>query len=207
VALPAQAFHLADAENWPAIQRVGLLSTAVLIARAGLDDAAAAPYRGHRESGMRLPSGALIRDQSPMPPAALSRCLDLGLTPRDWYDLVNGKVYFWLDQDRLARHMAACARRPQVLLTIDLAKLAARHGARAFVTPFNVGNARRRPAPRGRRSFVPLAAWLETRWKTEALPGSTARAPSHAPAELAIDDAVADIMDLVLETRCIPTVR
>lgn len=156
---------------------------------------------------MRLPSGALIRDQSPMPPAALARCLDLGLTPQDWYDLVNGKVYFWLDQDRLARHMAACARRPQVLVTIDLAKLAARHGARAFVTPFNVGNARRRPAPRGRRSFVPLAAWLETRWKTEALPGSAARAPSHAPAELAIDGAVADIMDLVLETRCIPTVR
>lgn len=205
--LPAQAFHLADAENWPAIQRVGLFSTAALIARAGLDDATAAPYRGHREFGMRLPSGELIRDQGPMPPAALARCLDAGLTPQDWYDLVNGKVYFWLDQDRLARHMAACARRPQVLLTIDLTKLAARHGARAFVTPFNVGNARRRPAPRGRRSFVPLADWLETRWKTEALPGSGARAASHAPAELAVEDAVADVMDFVVETRCIPTVR
>jgi len=39
------------------------------------------------------------------------------------------------------------------------------------------------------------------------LPGSPARAPSHAPAELAIEDAVADIMDLMVETRCIPTVR
>jgi hypothetical protein len=34
--IPRFAFHLADAENWPLIQRDGLLSTNALIARAGL---------------------------------------------------------------------------------------------------------------------------------------------------------------------------
>ncbi len=93
--LPERAFHIADAENWPSIQQHGLFSTSRLIARDRLQGEAALPFAGHRATGMRLPSGALIRDQSPMPPEALRRCLDPGLTPQDWYDLVNAKVYFW----------------------------------------------------------------------------------------------------------------
>jgi hypothetical protein len=36
--LPDQVFHIADALNWEAIQREGLLSTSALINRAGVDD-------------------------------------------------------------------------------------------------------------------------------------------------------------------------
>jgi len=201
MSLPAHAYHLADAENWPAIQRDGLLSTAALIARAKLDTQAAAPYASYRDGGRQLPCGALIRDQRPMPPAALARCLDAGLAPQDWYDLVNAKVFFWLDDDRLARHMAACARRPQVVMVIDLARLLARHGRRAYLTPFNVGNARRLPAARGRRSFVPLAAWQATRWRSEAAGGAAPRAASHPPAELAIEHGVPDIMTYLVAAR------
>ena len=205
--LPARAFHIADAENWPAIQRLGLFSTARLIARDGLKGDAALPFAGHRPRGLRLPSGALIRDQGPMPPAALGRCLDAGLSPQDWYDLVNAKVYFWLDEDRLQRHLAACASRAQVVVAIDLPALLARHGAAACLTPFNVGNARRRPAGRGRRSFVPLALWLEHRWRSEAEPGRSPRPASHPPAEIAIEDAVPDLMDFVLDARPVPARR
>jgi hypothetical protein len=60
-----------------------------LIARAGLSGVGAAPFATWRATGMDLPGGAHIRDQSPMPPAALARCLDAGLAPQDWYDLVN----------------------------------------------------------------------------------------------------------------------
>jgi hypothetical protein len=35
--LPDQVFHIADALNWEAIQREGLLSTSALINRAGVD--------------------------------------------------------------------------------------------------------------------------------------------------------------------------
>jgi len=76
--------------------------------------------------------------------------------------------------------------------------LLARYRTHAFVTPFNVGNARRRPASRGQRTFVPLDAWLETRWESEARPGDKPRARGHPPAELAIAGAVPDVMDFVV---------
>jgi hypothetical protein len=199
--LPQHAFHLADVENWPSIERTGLLSTAALIARAGLSARAARPYTFYRDRAMRLPSGELIRDQRPMPPDALARCLDAGLSPAAWYRLVNARVFFWLSVERLQRHVAACAGRPQMLVVVDLAELTRRHGARAAVTPFNVGNARRRPAPRGRRTFVPLDRWLFSRWQTEARPGEPARGRHHPPAELAVEGAVPDLMALVVDAR------
>ncbi len=196
--LPAHAYHLADAENWPSIQRVGLHCATALIRHAGLRGAAARPFSFHRAESPVLPSGVRLRDQSPMPPSALERCLDPGLTPADWYALVNAHVYFWLDADRLARHRAACAKRPQIVVTLDLPTLLARYSARAYLTAFNVGNARRRPASRGHRTFVPLDAWLETRWDNEAWPGHKPRARAHPPAELAIAGAVPDVMDFVV---------
>lgn len=199
--LPTRAFHIADAENWNSIQRTGLHSTTALITRDGLSAEEARPFATYRAQGMRLPSGAVIRDQSPMPPSALMRCLDAGLTPQAWYDLVNGKVFFWLQIERLNRHLAACRARPQVVVAVDLRALLARHGQSAFLTPFNVGNARRRPAPRGLRTFVPFAVWLERRWETEAPRNSRARARSHLPAEIAVEGSVPDLMDFVLETR------
>src|SRR5262245_50346619 len=39
LSLPARAYHLAEATNWPFIQRDGLLSTSRLLSAAGLGDA------------------------------------------------------------------------------------------------------------------------------------------------------------------------
>jgi hypothetical protein len=196
--LPDCAFHIADEENWPAIERSGLYSAEALIARSGMTEEQAATARGYRPEGLRLPGGALLRDQRPMPPDALARCLDPGLSPQDWYDLVNGKVFFWLDPARLVRHLAACAVRPQRVVTVDLRRLLDRHGDRASLTPFNVGNARRKAAPRGTRTFVPWAAWRDSRWQDEA-GGGAPRPPSHPPADLAIDGAVPDLLALMTE--------
>jgi hypothetical protein len=205
--LPARAFHIAEAENWNSIRRTGLHSTAALIARDGLSAAAAQPFATYRGQGMRLPSGAVIRDQCPMPPSALMRCLDAGLTPQTWYDLVNSKVFFWLQAERLDRHLAACRARPQIVVAVDLRELLRRYRDSAFVTPFNVGNARRRPASRGHRTFVPLGVWLDNRWATEAPPGARARARNHPPAEMAIEGSVPDLMEFVLEARPAGPVR
>ncbi|MCW5622262.1 MAG: hypothetical protein KIS79_14240 [Burkholderiales bacterium] len=199
--LPDHVFHLADAENWRSIQRHGLHSTVALIRLAGLVEHEARAFRDYRAERMRLPSGAVIRDQRPMPPSSLQKCLQEGLTPRDWYDLVNAKVFFWIDQDRLGRHVAACAGRSQMLITIDSRRLLERYGDVAFVTPFNVGNARRRPAPRSERSFVPWKVWMVTRWESEAITARASRLPSHPPAELAIEGSIPDLVEFVIETR------
>lgn len=199
--LPDHVFHLADMENWLSIQRHGLHSTIELIRQAGLVEHEARAFRDYRAERMRLPSGVVIRDQRPMPPSSLQRCLQEGLTPREWYDLINAKVFFWIDHDRLGRHVAACAGRPQMIITLDSRRLLERYGHIAFITPFNVGNARRRPAPRGTRSFVPWKAWMATRWESEAMATRASRPPSHPPAELAIEGSIPDLAELVLDTR------
>jgi hypothetical protein len=109
-----RAFHMAEAANWPPIQRDGLHSASALLERAGLvGEERARLERYQRVTHTVLPNGVQIRDQGPMPPAALARCL-IGMSPSEWYALINAHVFFWLDPARLNRQRAACTARPPV---------------------------------------------------------------------------------------------
>jgi len=119
-----------------------------------------------RPSGGSFLASVLIRDQRPMPPAALARALDDGLGPSDWYALLNGFVFLWPDRERMDRQRRACGKRPQVVLTFDGAELLDRFEAEAFVSPINAGNARRKAARRGRDTLVPYTKWLREGWPT-----------------------------------------
>jgi hypothetical protein len=194
---------MAEVDNWPSIQKRGLLSAAALLKQPGMTDDDRRRVMRHRIERTVLSDGSVVRDQRPMPPAALASCLR-GMTPDEWYALLNAKVFFWIDPLRLERHMHACRRHPQIVMVLDAARLLERHGARAAVSPFNTGNARRRPAVRGQATFVPYAAWLQSRWQHEAAGlRIRPRSPAHPPAELAIDGAVPDVMSFVVETRLI----
>jgi hypothetical protein len=198
-----RCYHLVDAANLESIERDGLLSASRLMHRAGL----AAKIRIESERAQRctrtcLGDGTILRDQVPMPPAALTRCLVDGLAPGDWYALLNSMVFFWLDPARLHRQARAGRAWPQLIFEIDTAALFARYVSRAYVTPFNTGNARRRPARRGRATFVPCSTWMKSGWAHEsAALGLPLRSPSHAPVELTIADSVPDIMKYVLRIR------
>ena len=151
------------------------MSTAKLLARHGLpDQEKIALLRGHRSTHLRL-QGILIRDQVPMPPAALAPALDDGMEPSDWYALVNEHVFLWPDRERMYRHLKACGSRLQSLMTFDAAKLFRDFGDQAFVSPINSGNARRRPARRGRDTFIPYRMWIEHGWTT----GQRGRGPAE----------------------------
>jgi hypothetical protein len=139
-----------------------------------------------------------------MPPAALAACLDSPLAPQDWYDLVNNHVFFWLSAERMQRHGVALRARAQLLLTIDAHALASAYGDAVFVTPFNIGNARRSPARRGRRTLTPIRSWRAHGWKAEALPGARERVANHQPAELLVEDSVPDIERFITRTQRIP---
>ncbi|MEP9380053.1 hypothetical protein ABLE91_25300 [Aquabacter sp. CN5-332] len=169
-----EVFHLAEATNLPSIFEHGLTSTKRLFGLTLLPEAdQASRLRSHRPDNERLSDSVLIRDQKPMPPSALERALEDGLAPADWYALLNDFVFFWLDPSRVERQRRACGDRPQVLLTFDAASLLDQFGAEAFVSPINSGNARRRPALRGRRTLMPYGRWLESGWPT----GTRHRAP------------------------------
>lgn len=192
--LPRRLYHLAEAANWPSIRKDGLLPARALVQRSGGKGRERARLLGEqRTRHVVLAGGYELRDQRPMPAEALSACL-VGMTPADWYRLINSHVYFWLDRARLDRQRAACGARPQVVLVIDTAALMERYGTRAMLTPINSGYARRRPAVRGAATFVPYRAWLAGGWKSEAAAlGTKIRPPSHPPAELAIAGRIPDI--------------
>jgi hypothetical protein len=158
-------YHLAEMENLSSIVKHGLMSTKRLLDLAQVSNPRRPGLlRGHRQDPVQLADGIVIRDQRPMPPSALSQALDPGLSPADWYALLNGFVFLWPDRGRLERHLRACKGRPQALLTFDSGKLLNHFASDAFVSPINTGNARRKPALRGRETFVPYNTWLEHGW-------------------------------------------
>lgn len=200
--LPERVYHLAEASNWAAIQREGLHCASTLLDRAGIVGKDRRRWeQEQRPKHAALPDGTWIRDQRPMPPDALARCL-VGMTPAQWYALLNGKVFFWFDTERLNRQRAACSSRPQVVLVVDALRLAEAYADRVALTPFNTGNARRRPATRGGATFVPYRTWLDSGWATEAaLLGVRERSRSHAPVEFTVSGSIPDILTFAVDVR------
>src|SRR5262249_44826840 len=138
-ALPAVVYHMAEVENWPSIQRHGLLSASALLDLAGLKGADRVPHESHKRPGHSLlPGGILLRDQNPMPPDALARVL-VGMTPTEWYRLMNARVFFCLDLVRLNGLRRACGDRPQVILCLDSSRLVRRPAGRVTLSPSNAG--------------------------------------------------------------------
>ena len=197
--LPDRIYHLAEAANWPSIQRHGLLSAGRLMEVAGLTRADRDRLgRTQRPAHTELCNGVQIRDQRPMSPTALAHCLH-DMEPADWYAMINARVFFWLDVERLNRQKAACEPRPQVVMAVDTSALVAAYEERVAVTPINTGNARRKPARRGVATFVPLAEWVRSGWASEAAAlGISSRGRSHQPVELTVINAVPDIMRFVV---------
>jgi hypothetical protein len=194
--LPSLLFHLAEDCNQRSIEQLGLLSASDLIERAGL---AAVWHKRHRPHRLVLPSGVVLRDQKPMPPATLKGCLR-GMTPEEWYRLLNSKIFFWIDLERLNRQRNACGRFTQILYVVKTEKLLERYAASVALTPINSGNARRRPAARGAKTFVPYLDWVERGWQAEQHDERT-RPRSYAPVEFTVSRAIPDWMDFVHEVR------
>jgi hypothetical protein len=92
-------YHIAEYGSWPSIRDRGLLSTAAILDLYGIQGAERILIEGQRRpKSVVLTHGSLppivIRDQIPMSDGALKKCLLDGLTPADWYRLLNGKVFF-----------------------------------------------------------------------------------------------------------------
>ena len=83
---------------------------------------------------------------------------------------------------------------------IDVRSLVEEYESAVYLTPFNVGNARRTPARRGRRTLVPLASWRESAWRFEAEPGRAERPARHPPAELLVKGGIPDISRFIVSS-------
>lgn len=156
-------YHMAEAGSWPAIQEHGLLSTAAL-----LDLFEVEGDERHQLESARRPRSvivehptygtAVIRDQIPLNPTILDRCL-VGMTANEWCETLNGRVFFWVKEERVRRLLRARAYRHRAhdVLTLDTASLVAAHEEAITLAHLNTGTAVFRAPARGRDTFRRIA--------------------------------------------------
>ena len=153
-------YHMAEDGSWESIRRHGLLSTSALLDRFEIEDEQrSAIESARRPEIVRIEhpdyGTALVRDNKPMQEKALERCLH-GMTPREWYEHLNGRVFFWVDRKRLLKLLGARAyrERPHLVLEVNTAGLLERHAERVSLSPINSGATfALGPAPRGPNTF------------------------------------------------------
>lgn len=182
-------WHMAADGSWPSIQKLGLLSTQALLDLYGVNGAAhEAIYSRRRPQCVTISApgkeDAVIRDQKPMTDTGLIKCLQDGLSPRDWYEHLNSKTFFWLSRDRLRRLLGARAYRktPQVVLTLDTASLLRKHADRVQLARINTGATLYTPQARGKDTFKAIADF----------------SPKQVAVELTVEGGVKDVRDHTL---------
>lgn len=136
---------------------------------------------------------AIIRDQKPLIESRLRKVLQDGMSPREWYTLLNRKTFFWVAEKRFEtlRTARAYEGQRQTLIIVDCGKLLSRHADRVTLCPMNSGATRPMAFPRGRTTFLPISKYPfdESRRK---------RGRKGAVVELAVEYSVPDIRDLVI---------
>lgn len=188
-------WHMAEDGSFELIRTHGLLSTSSLLDLYGIEGKKRSALELQRRPELVTISrdgfpNAIIRDQKPMTESALTKCLAKDFTPRQWFEILNKRVFFWLSRDRLRSLLSARAYRgrPQTVLTVDTASLLNAHRDRIELCPLNSGATLYNPQPRGRDTFLPVADYpFEERCET--------RSVDKAVVELVVRDGVADIAD------------
>lgn len=186
-------YHMAERGSWPSIQRHGLLSTSGLLDLYGISgserDAIEARRRPTNFEIQKASLGrAVVRDQKPMDDLGLTRCLQDGLTPEEWYRLLNRKVFFWLTRQRLLRLVGAKPYRnlEHDVLEIDAKALVAAYRESITLSPINSGATKPYPAPRGRSTFLPISEYPYAEWRQK-------RKRGERVVELVVEHGVPDV--------------
>ncbi len=189
-------YHMAAQGSWPSIERHGLLSTSALLdlfeVRGAQREEIESHHRPESVTISHVKVGtAVIRDQKPMHDAGLRRALTDGLAPRDWYRILNQKVFFWLTHDRLARMLNAKAYRNkrQTVIVLDTRALLERHSKKIILSPMNSGCTKPFPHTRGKQTFLPLREYPFSERLSRGL---------EPVVELAVAHGLEDISELVL---------
>lgn len=159
-------WHMAEDATWPSIQAHGLRSTSSLLDLYGIEgDERARLETEHRSEAVelrapRLPV-AVIRDQAPIHEPTLATVLRDGLTPSDWYRILNERVFFWVSEKRLDGLLAARLYRDRAhtVVVADTQSVLDQHRDDVTLTPMNTGNTRMIAMPRGLDTFASLAEY------------------------------------------------
>lgn len=189
-------FHMTEADAWPTIRRHGLLCPRASLDLFGIEGEARAAALRRRPEGIVLERGDLgrvvLRDQKPLSDKALARCLRDGLTPEDWHERLNERVFFWLSRERVLTLLAGRAYRQHAhaILEIEAAPFVAAYRDRIELSPINSGATGQFPAPRGTDTFLPIDAYPYAHYRKRRRRGERA-------VELTVPSAVPDLARFV----------
>jgi hypothetical protein len=192
---------MAEDGSFESIKKHGLLSTSSLLDLyqiAGQRRVALESERRPESVIISKPGfpNAIVRDQKPMTESALNKCLAEDVTPRQWFEILNGRAFFWLSRDRLRGLLSARAYRgrPQTVLTVDTASLLKAHKERIELSPLNSGATLYNPQPRGRDTFLAVKDYpFDERRRTRPVDKSVV--------ELVVREGVPDISDHLISAH------
>lgn len=194
-------YHMAEVDSWPNIQNHGLLSTSALLdlykingtERVGIESL-------HRPECIKIQRkgfpDAVVRDQKPMSDKALKKVLLDDLKPRDWYEILNQKVFFWSTKDKVINLLKARAYRDKAhdVLSVDTAKLVERYKESIVLCPYNSGSTIMKPVERGKDLFKPIDEYDFPFWKKK-------RGRSKAVTEVCVTGGVPLINEVVIDVH------
>lgn len=190
-------YHMAERGSWQSIQNHGLMSTTALLDLYGISGAARVRIESERRAkSISLSSSdlgrAVVRDQIPMDDKGLERCLQDHLLPKDWYRILNAKVFFWLTRERLLRLLNAGTYRLEEhdVLVLNAKALVEAHLDKIWLCPMNSGCTKPFPHPRGMETFQRVSEYPYALWRTK-------RKRGERVVELAVDYAVPDVAKFV----------
>ena len=192
-----RAFHMAEVGSWDSIRRNGLRSTTALLDLfeiTGEDRLRLESSRRPECVVIAHPAhgSATIRDQKVLSDSALERCLR-GATPRQWYELLNGKTFFWLHPNRLTRLLRGRAYRGRshCIITVDTARLLEHHREQIRLSPINSGSTIWNPVERSPATFQHIAEFpFQERRQSRPI--------ENVVVELAVNYSVPNIADVAL---------
>lgn len=198
IELYPRIYHMAERGAWDSIRTRGLMSTTAVLDHLAVADGERARYESeHRGQKMDVksgdPSSIVLRDQKPMPEGRLITALTGGTTPRQWYELINGKVFFWAEEQRLHGLLGARDYRKleHDVLTLDSSTFIPAYAEAIWLCHMNSGNTWPMPHRRGTEIFCKVVDYPVTR---------TGK-PKKKVVELVVDYAVPNIADYILEVR------
>ncbi len=197
-------FHMAERGAWDGIKRHGLLSTSSLLDLyeiKGSERFALESGRRNTTAEINAPGlgSAKIRDQLPMDDKGLRRCLPDTISPQQWYEFLNRKVFFWLTKNRLDRLSNAKAYRDaeHEVLVLNSRRIVESYCEKIWLCPINSGCTKPMPAPRDYSTFARIVDYPYQCWRKR-------RKRGERVVELCIDGGVPNVTDFV---ECVYVVR
>lgn len=121
-------YHLTDRANFDKIKAdKELLSTEAIVNLSSLDDNTKSEFLSQRrKSHETIEIGEHkyhIRDQRPISPLNLVKCLTTGFSVKDFFRMLNNRVFFWPTIKRLNSHYKRYARENPIIIMVSTDEL------------------------------------------------------------------------------------